>query len=128
MNKKTKSEDEVFDYYKNGLPDDFKFDKSKIVRKGKIDTSKSTVQISVKFEYEMLKQLRDKAEKKGLPYQTLMKQIIKNYLDEESMDIKEIKARLSLLEIKYEKNSIHLNIAIMILDSTLALLNKLLNV
>jgi predicted DNA binding CopG/RHH family protein len=104
MSKKSRSEDRVFDYYQNGLPDDFKFDKSKIVKKGKIDTSKSTVQISVKFEYEMLKQLRDKAEKKGLPYQTLMKQIIKNYLDEESIDIKEIKARLSLLEIKVATN------------------------
>jgi predicted DNA binding CopG/RHH family protein len=104
MSKKAKNEDEVFDYYQNGIPDDFKLDKSKIVRKGKIDTSKSTVQISVKFEYELLKHLRDKAEEKGLPYQTLMKQIIKNYLDEESIDIKEIKARLSLLEIKVATN------------------------
>jgi predicted DNA binding CopG/RHH family protein len=96
------SEDEVFEYYQNDLPDDFKLDSSKIVRK-KVDLSDSTVQISVKFEYDLLKKLREEAEKKGLPYQTFMKQIIKDYLTEESSDIKEIKARLSLLELKLSK-------------------------
>jgi predicted DNA binding CopG/RHH family protein len=94
------SEDDVFEYYQNGLPDDFDLNNSKVVRHNKDDLSKSTVQISVKFEYDLLKKLREEADKQGLPYQTFMKQIIKNYLTEESNDIKEIKARLSLLELK----------------------------
>ncbi len=98
------SEDEVFDYYKDGLPDDFKLDKSKVVRRTKVDMTKATVQISVKFEYELLKKLRSEAEKKGLPYQTFMKQIIKAHLEQDSLDIREIKARLSLLEVKMEKS------------------------
>jgi predicted DNA binding CopG/RHH family protein len=99
------SEDQVFDYYQDGLPDDFKLDKSKVVRRKQVDTTSSTVQISVKFEYDLLKQLKAEAEKKGLPYQTFMKQIIKDYLQQDSADndIKEIKARLTLLEVKMEK-------------------------
>ena len=97
------SEDEVFEYYQNGLPDGFDLNSSKVVRDQKVDLSKSTVQISVKFEYDLLKKLREEADKQGLPYQTFMKQIIKDYLTEESNDIKEIKARLSLLELKISK-------------------------
>lgn len=76
---KRMTEDEVFEYYQNGLPDDFKLDKSKIIRK-KYDLSKATVQISVELEYDLLSELKEEADKKQLPYQTLMKQIIKDHL------------------------------------------------
>lgn len=94
------TEDEVFDYYQNDLPEDFKLDKSKVVRKGKIDTSKSTVQISLKIEYELLMTLKDEAENEGIGYQTLMKQIIKNYLHDKKVsgELIDIKNRLSNLE------------------------------
>jgi predicted DNA binding CopG/RHH family protein len=93
-------EDDVFNYYQDGLPDDFKLDKTKIVRRKKVDLAASTVQISVKFEYDLLQQLKSEAENKGLPYQTFMKQIIKNYFDDKpvSGELTEIKNRLSNLE------------------------------
>ena len=69
-----------------------------------MDKENSSVQISVKFEYDLLQDLKSEAEKKGLPYQTFMKQIVRDYLDKEpENEIKHIKDRLSVLERKLEK-------------------------
>lgn len=45
------SEDEVFEYYQSGLPDDFNLDKTKVVRRGRGNNNESplTIQISIKF-------------------------------------------------------------------------------
>jgi predicted DNA binding CopG/RHH family protein len=95
------TEDEVFEYYQNGLPEDFKIDKSKVVRKP-IDTSNTTVQISIKFEQSLLKRIRKEAENKSIPYQTFIKEILKEYLDDNHFynEMENIKQRLSLLESK----------------------------
>lgn len=95
------TEDEVFEYYQNDLPEDFKLDKSKVVRRD-IDTSDVTVQISMKFDINLLKRIRDKAEEKSMPYQTFIKEVLKEYLDDNhfSIEIENIKQRLSLLESK----------------------------
>jgi predicted DNA binding CopG/RHH family protein len=99
--KKT-SEDEVFEYYQNGLPEDFKIDKSKIVRRKAVDMSKATVQISIKFEHSLLEKVREEAQKKNMPYQTFIKEILKSHLEKESIliEMENIKNRLSLLEAK----------------------------
>ncbi|MEK7432329.1 MAG: CopG family antitoxin [Cyanobacteriota bacterium] len=98
------SENDVFEYYKNGLPNDFILDSSKVVRREKAEIP-TTIQISIKFEFDLLKEIKEKAEKKGLPYQTFMKQILKNYLKNESIsnDIKEIKEKLYSIEKKINK-------------------------
>lgn len=95
------SDDEVFEYYQNGLPEDFKLDKTKIRRK-KVDMSKATVQISIKFDVNLLQRVRDKAEEKDMPYQTFIKEIIKGYLEDSHFnnEMEKIKERLSLLESK----------------------------
>lgn len=95
------TEDEVFEYYQNDLPEDFKLDKSKVVRRD-IDTSDVTFQISMKFDIDLLKKIRDKAEEKSMPYQTFIKEVLKEYLDDNhfSNEIENIKQRISLLESK----------------------------
>lgn len=95
------TEDEVFEYYQNDLPEDFKLDKSNVVRRN-INTSDVTVQISMKFDINLLKRIRDKAEEKSMPYQTFIKEVLKEYLDDNhfSIEIENIKQRLSLLESK----------------------------
>ena len=37
------NEDETFEYYQNDLEEDFKLDKSKVIRRKKVDLSKTTV-------------------------------------------------------------------------------------
>ena len=93
------TEDEAFEYYQNDLPEDFKLDKSKVVRR-KVDLTKSTVQISLKLEYDLLSNLKKEAEDEGIGYQTLMKQIIKNYFHDKAVsgELIDIKNRLSNLE------------------------------
>lgn len=83
MTKKT--EDEVFEYYQNDLPEDFKVDRSKIRRK-KVDMSKATVQISLKLENDLLVKLRDEGDKQDIGYQTLMKQIIRDYFHDKTVN------------------------------------------
>lgn len=101
------SEDEVFEYYQNGLPDDFNLDKTKVVRRGRGNNNESplTIQISIKFEFDLINQIKEMAEKNGLPYQTFMKQILKDYLKRPSIsdDLNEIKQKLDLLETKLIK-------------------------
>ena len=96
---KKMNEDELFEHYQNDITKDFKVDKTKIRRK-KVELTKATVQISLKLEYELLANLKEEAEKEGLGYQTLMKQIIKNYFHDKlvSGELNEIKNRLSTLE------------------------------
>ncbi len=100
-------EDQVFEYYQDGLPDDFKIDKSKIVRK-KVDMDNSTVQISIKFDFKLLEKVRNEAEKKSIPYQTFIKDIIRDYFDEESFkkELKSIKKSLNKIEKKLESKII----------------------
>jgi len=99
------SEGEAFEYYQNDLTEDFKLDKSKIVRRKKVDLSKATVQISLKLEYELLSDLKQEAENEGIGYQTLMKQIIKNYFHDKGVfgELTEIKNRLSTVEANIAK-------------------------
>lgn len=96
------NEDETFEYYQNDLDEDFKLDKSKVIRRKKVDLSKATVQISLKLEYDLLTELKKEADNEGIGYQTLMKQIIKTYFNDKLVkgELVEIKNRLSNLEDK----------------------------
>lgn len=96
------NEDETFEYYQNDLEEDFKLDKSKVIRRKKVDLSKTTVQISLKLEYDLLTELKKEADTEGIGYQTLMKQIIKTYFNDKLVkgELVEIKNRLSSLEDK----------------------------
>lgn len=83
--KKT-TEDEVFEYYQTDLPEDFKVDRSKIRRK-QVDMSKATVQISLKLENDLLTKLKEEADQQDTGYQTLMKQIIRDYFHDKNINI-----------------------------------------
>ncbi len=105
---KKMTEDEEFDFYQNDVVDYSKIDKSKIVRKPQIDVDKSTVQISIKFDYKLLEKVRLEAELKAVPYQTFLKDIIRDYFEEESFkkELKNITKRLKTIEQKLEINQI----------------------
>ena len=94
------NEDETFEYYQNDLDENFKLDKSKVIRRKKVGLSKATVQISLKLEYDLLTELKKEADTEGIGYQTLMKQIIKTYFNDKLVkgELVEIKNRLSSLE------------------------------
>ncbi len=79
------SEDKVFNDYQNGLPEDFNPKEAKIRRKP-VDLRKSTVQISMKIEYELLQEIKEMAENEGIPYQTLMKRILRDHLRHSSLE------------------------------------------
>ena len=94
------NEDETFNYYQDDLTENFKIDKSKIRRK-EVDLSKSYVQISLKIEYDLLDKLKKEADNEGTGYQTLMKQIIKDYFHDKALagELSNMKHRLASLEI-----------------------------
>ncbi len=95
------SEDRVAQDYKQGLPEDFNLKGAKIRRK-KVDVRKSTVQISMKIEYELLQEIRETAEKEGVPYQTLMKRILRDHLIHASLE-----QRVQKLEEKLAQLTLH---------------------
>ena len=79
------SKNEVFEAYKDGLPEDFNLESSKVRRKP-VKMQGVTVQISMKIEYELLQNIKNASEKKGLPYQTFIKQILRNHLKKPSIE------------------------------------------
>jgi predicted DNA binding CopG/RHH family protein len=92
------SEDEVFQDYQNGLPEDFKLEEAKIRRKP-VDLKKATVQISMKIEYGLLQEIKQTAEKEGIPYQTLMKRILRDHLKHSSLEQRVQKIEKKLAEL-----------------------------
>lgn len=92
------SEDKVYEDYKNGLPEDFKLEGAQIRRKA-VDLKKATVQISMKIEYELLQEIKQTAENEGIPYQTLMKRILRDQLKQTSLEqrIQRIEEKLAEL-------------------------------
>jgi predicted DNA binding CopG/RHH family protein len=98
------SENVVFEFYKNGLPKDFDLNSNKIVRR-KNKELPLTIQISIKFEFDLLSQIKELAEKNGLPYQTFMKKILKDYLKNPNIDenLKQINEKINSLERKIKK-------------------------
>lgn len=88
------SEDQVAQDYDKGLPEGFRLDKSKIRRKPVMtDEPKVTVQISLKLDADLLEGIKQAATDKGLPYQTFIKQVLKEHLG-----VPAIEKRFSLLE------------------------------
>ena len=79
------SENEVFEAYKDGLPEDFNLESSKVRRKP-VKMQGATVQISIKMEYDLLQNIKKVSKKEGLPYQTFIKQILRNYLKKPSLE------------------------------------------
>lgn len=92
------SEDRVDQDYKKGLPEDFNLKGAKIRRK-KVDLRKSTVQISMKIEYDLLQEIKEIAEKEGVPYQTLMKRILREHLGHPSLEQRVQKIEEKLAEL-----------------------------
>lgn len=95
------SEDKVFQDYHDGLPEDFNLKEAKIRRKP-VDLRKSTVQISMKIEYELLQEIKELAENEGVPYQTLMKRILRDHLQHSSLEqrVKKIEEKLAELNLR----------------------------
>jgi predicted DNA binding CopG/RHH family protein len=95
------SEDEVFEDYQDGLPEDFTFEESHIRRKH-VDLKNSTVQISLKIEYELFKDIRRVAEQKAISYQALIKQILQDYCQHASLEqrVQRIEEKLAQLEAR----------------------------
>ena len=98
------SEDQVFEAYQEGLPNDFSLKGAKIKKKT-FDPNKSTVQISIKVEYDLLMEIKKSAEEKGMPYQTFIKQAVREYMRENleggiESKIRSIESRLSYVEKK----------------------------
>lgn len=81
------TEDEVFEAYANGLPENFQPDFSKARKNRFLKSDSDTVQISLKIEGDLLERLKRVAEEKGLGYQTLLKQLVRAGLDAESKTI-----------------------------------------
>lgn len=110
---KATNEDELFEIYQDDIKDDFKLDKSKIIRK-KVELPNANVQISLKIEYELLDKLKFEAEEKGIGYQTLLKNIVKDYFKSSETnklkeEIESIKGRVISLEnylLEKEKNKV----------------------
>lgn len=69
---KSTNKDDLFEVYQNDMDDNFKLDKSKIIRK-QIDLPNANVQISLKIEYELLDKLKSESELLGMGDQTLLK-------------------------------------------------------
>jgi predicted DNA binding CopG/RHH family protein len=96
------SEDEVFKDYEGGLPEDFTLEENHIRRKH-IDLKNSTVQLSLKIEYELFKAIRQAAEQKAIPYQALIKQILRDYCKHASLEqrVQRIEEKLAQLEARF---------------------------
>jgi predicted DNA binding CopG/RHH family protein len=98
------TEDEEFEFYQNDLTEDFKLDRSKVIRK-KVDLSKASVQISLKLEYDILDKLKEESEKEGIGYQTHLKNILKSHFVEKELksEILDLKHRMDALESNLKK-------------------------
>lgn len=71
-----------------------------------IERKDVTVHISLKIEADLLDAIRELAEKEHLPYQTLMKQMLRGQLRTRSMSDTELEARLGPLVAKYVDEAI----------------------
>ena len=97
------TEDQVAQDYENGLPEGFRLDKSKIQRKPVMtEEPKVTIQISLKLDADLLDAIKQAATDKGLPYQTFIKQVLKEYLGEQTIEkrFSHLESRVSYLEQK----------------------------
>ena len=83
MKVKSLSEDDVFEAYANGLPEGFKPDYSKARRNRFIqkESDEQTIQISLKIEAGVVEQLKELAHQKGIGYQTLLKQFVRDGIE-----------------------------------------------
>lgn len=78
MKNKKKSEDEVFEDYKDGLKGEI--DLSKAVQR-QHDMTKAMVKISLRLDYLLLQKIKELADTDGLPYQTLIKILLREAID-----------------------------------------------
>ena len=79
------SEDEVFEDYQDGLPEDFQLEGA-LIRRKEIDRSKTTVQIALNIDYGLLKEIKQAADQKRLPYQALIAQILRDHLTRQALE------------------------------------------
>lgn len=95
------SEDRVFEDYQDGLPEDFTLAGAKIRRKP-VALEAATVQIALNIDYDLLKGISQAAEQEGLPYQTLIQRIIRDYVQRSSLEqrVRRIEERLAQLEAR----------------------------
>lgn len=95
------SEDKVFEDYQGGLPEDFTLEGANIRRKS-VDLQTATVQISLRMDYALLKEIQQAAEQEGLPYQTLMQRILRDYVSRAALEqrVRRIEERLAQLEAR----------------------------
>lgn len=92
------SEDQVFKDYEKGLTEDI--DLSKAVERHH-DLSKASVKISLRLDYYLLQKIKELAEADGLPYQTLIKILLRQAVeDREHRDA--LERRLLKLEEKVD--------------------------
>ena len=79
------SEDKVFEDYQDGLPEDFRLEGAKI-RRQHVDLKGAMVQISLQIEYDLLQEIKQEADKKAMPYQMLIKQILRDHFKHSSLE------------------------------------------
>ena len=79
------SEDEVFENYQDGLPEDFQLTGA-LIRRKEIDLSKTTVQIALNIGYDLLKEIKQAADQKRLPYQVLITQILQDHITRRALE------------------------------------------
>lgn len=79
------SEDEVFEDYQDGLPEDFQL-AGALIRRKEIDLSTTTVQIALNIDYDLLKEIKQAADQKRLPYQVLITQILRDHITRRALE------------------------------------------
>ena len=79
------SEDDVFENYQDGLPEDFQLEGA-LIRRKEIDLSKTTVQIALNIDYDLLKEIKQAADQKRLPYQVLITQILQDHITRRALE------------------------------------------
>ena len=98
MKDKKISEDQVYEDYKKGLTENI--DLSKAVEKHH-DMSKASVSISLRLDYALLQKIKEIAETDGLPYQTLIKILLRQAIHD-NKDQNILEKRLLRLEEKVD--------------------------
>lgn len=72
------TEEQIFEDYQDGLPEDFSLEGAKIRRKP-VNLEGATVQISLPIDYALLKDIKQAADQQGLPYKAFIMQILRDY-------------------------------------------------
>jgi predicted DNA binding CopG/RHH family protein len=72
------TEDQVFEDYEDGLPEDFSLAGATIRRKH-VDLKEATVQIALHIDYALFKDIQHAAAQQGLPYEAFILQLLRDH-------------------------------------------------